>query len=99
MKIELQGEKISIQNDEGDSLSLTAKEIFMLSNLSNSLFSENRTHVYLKVSDYNRLKRIREIGIELLNEVKKTGRTGATAEVISKFHDFKFAIFTKEMNP
>ena len=32
------------------------KELNMLQKLGISLFSENRTHVYIKVSDYKRLK-------------------------------------------
>ena len=72
------------------------KELNMLQKLGISLFSENRTHVCIKVSDYKRLKRIREIGIELLDAGKKTRETNTPYHVIQKFHDFKFAIFGKE---
>ena len=75
------------------------KELNMLQKLGISLFSENRTHVYIKVSDYKRLKRIREIGIELLDACKKTRETNTPIDVIIKFQEFKLAIFGREINP
>ena len=96
MIIEYSGEKISVQKENGDRIDFTAKELCMMKELQQTLFGENRTHVYLPIEDYKRLRRIRESGIALLDEVKATRDSGSTVGVISKFHDFKFAIFGRK---
>ena len=55
-------------------------------------------HILIPKKEFANLKRIKKIGIELLDACKKTKETNNTYNVIQKFHDFKFAIFPKGMN-
>ena len=96
MIIGIQGEKISVEKDTGEKIEFTAIELFALKKLYDSMFGKNPTHYYVTKSEYENLKRIKEIGIELLDACKKTRETNTPYHVIQKFHDFKFAIFGKE---
>lgn len=100
MKLEISngiaGERIHIHTDSGEIIKFTAKELVVLKRFSDSLFGENPTHKYIKNSDYDNLKRIKEIGIELLTACKKTQETNSPIHVIQKFHEFQTAIFERE---
>lgn len=94
MKVTLHGDIITVQHND-KTVSFTFDELMMLRGLGNSLFSENRSHVYIKLSEFRKLKRIKEEAIKLIEATRLSKEVGSPYHVIQKFHDLKYALDPK----